>query len=52
MRAVADLAVAVPGLDLEHHALGVDLGQAGRGVDGAADGRGGEATDLLRPCRR
>ena len=30
MGAIADLAVAVPGVDLEHHALGVDLDDPSR----------------------
>src|SRR5260370_7635278 len=39
MGAIADLAVALPGLDLEHHALGVDLDDARNGADRAADRR-------------
>ena len=46
MGAVTDLAVAVPGLDLEHHALAVDLDHARNGADGAADRRCGEVTDF------
>ena len=36
MGAIADLAVAVPGLHLEHHALGIDLDDPRNGADRAA----------------
>src|SRR6267154_1333670 len=44
--AIADLAVAVPGLDLEHHAPGVDLHHSRNGTDLAAYRRRGEVTDF------
>ncbi len=46
MGAIANLAVAVPGLDLEHHALGVDLEDLRNGTDLAADRSCGEVTDF------
>src|SRR5882757_6807714 len=46
MGASADLAVAVPGLDLEHHAPGVDLEDSRDGTDLAADRSCGEMTDF------
>src|SRR3984957_11263858 len=52
MRAIADLAIAVPGFDLEHQALAVDLDHAADGTHSAADRRRGQGAGLSRPCRR
>src|ERR1700738_2029829 len=46
MGAIADLAVAVPGLDLEHHALWVDPDDARNGANGAANRSCGEVADF------
>src|SRR6267143_2624491 len=46
MGAVTDLAVAVPGLDLEYHALGINLDDARNGADRAADRSCCEVTDF------
>ena len=46
MGAIADLAVAVPGLDLEYHALGINLDDARDGANGAADRGCSEVTDF------
>src|SRR5260370_24071177 len=44
--AIADLAVAVPGLDLEHHALWINLDNARNGANAAADRRCREVADF------
>jgi len=38
MGAIAYLAVAIPGLDLEHHAFGINFNDAGNRADPAATG--------------
>ena len=46
MCAIADLAVAVPSLDLEYDGLGVDLDDSRKGADLAADRSRSEVTDI------
>src|SRR6476660_8568835 len=43
---IADLAVAVPGFDVEHHALWLDLDDARNGANGAANRSCGEVSDF------